>query len=99
MATRFGAEQRRWEPTQWRGVEVARAGDDVRSGASMFRMRAGAVIAAHDHPLGEHTYIVQGQAQFGSIHARAGDMLYTRPGEVHEVRALTDVVFVGMAPR
>ena len=83
----------------WPGVQLCRTGDHARSGAALFRMRAGAVIEQHDHPAGEHTYIIEGEAMFGPLHVRAGDALYTRPGESHRVEALTDVVFIGMAPR
>lgn len=79
-------------------MEACPTGDHAHSGASLFRMRAGAVIPMHAHPKGEHTYIIEGEALFGELHVRAGDAVYTPPGEAHEVRALTEVVFLGMAP-
>lgn len=99
MAQHFPAAARRWVPSQWPGVERTDVGDHDFSGASLFRMEAGAIISLHEHPHGEHTYIIEGEAMFGDLHVRAGDALYTLPGEVHEVRALTRVVFLGAAPR
>ncbi len=99
MAELYASQVRRWLPSQWPGVEASATGDHVHSGASLFRMQAGAVIAWHVHPQGEHTYMVQGEAMFGDMHVRAGDVVYTAPGEGHEVRALTNAVFLGVAPR
>jgi quercetin dioxygenase-like cupin family protein len=61
-------------------------------------MREGAQISAHDHPCGEHTYVVSGRARFGAREVQAGDVLWTEPGERHVVVALTDVEFLGVAP-
>ena len=99
MAELYATGSRQWQPTRWPGVEASATGDHVHSGASLFRMRAGARISWHNHPHGEHTYIVEGEAMFGEVHAHAGDVVYTPPDEGHEVRALTDVVFLGVAPR
>lgn len=99
MSELYSNAHRRWRPAQWPGVEACATGDHVHSGASLFRMRAGATISWHEHPHGEHTYMVEGEAMFGDMHVRAGDVLYTAPGEGHVVRALTDVVFLGVAPR
>jgi len=78
---------------------VCFVGEFERSGAALFRMRAGAVIDVHAHPNGEHTYIVEGEGMFNDLHVRAGDVVYTHPTETHQVRALTELVFLGMAPR
>ena len=99
MALHFPAADRLWVPSQWPGVERCDVGDHDFSGASFFRMEAGTVIPLHEHPHGEHTYIIEGEAMFGDVHVRPGDALHTLPGETHRVRALTRLVFIGMAPR
>lgn len=99
MTTVWRAAQRQWLPSGWPGVERCQLGDDAHGGSALFRMRAGAKISLHDHPRGEHTLILEGEAMFGEVHVAAGDALHTAPGERHDVRALTDVVFLGMAPR
>lgn len=93
------AAERRWLPSDWPGVERCQLGDDAHGGSALFRMQAGATISLHDHPRGEHTLILEGEAMFGDVHVKAGDALHTMPGERHEVRALTPVLFIGTAPR
>lgn len=99
MASHYPREERRWQPAKWAGVEACGTGDHPYSGASLFRMAAGARIDWHEHPRGEHTYVIAGEAMFGTQRVGAGDVLYTLPGEGHAVEALTDVVFFGVAPR
>ncbi len=99
MALVFSAHRRRFTPSQWPGVDVCALHDHPYGGGSaLFRMRAGAVVSEHDHPLGEHTYIVSGRARFGTEEVGPGDVLWTQPGERHVVVALTEVEFLGVAP-
>jgi quercetin dioxygenase-like cupin family protein len=92
------ADVRMWEPTAWAGVEVCHMLVGPAGSSGLFRLRAGAVIPMHDHPRGEHTVIVEGELRFGDLNVRQGDILWTRPGEAHEVRALTAAIFFGYAP-
>jgi quercetin dioxygenase-like cupin family protein len=99
VAQLFPRADRRFFATQWAGVDVCRFRDHPGGGGSaLFRMRAGAVIQLHDHPRGEHTFIVSGQARFGEIELGPGDVLWTSPGESHVVEAITAVEFIGIAP-
>lgn len=99
MALVFSARRRRFVPSQWPGVQVCSLHDHHGGGGSaLFRMQAGAAIAEHAHPLGEHTYVVSGRARFGDQEVGPGDVLWTQPGESHAVVALTDVEFLGVAP-
>ena len=61
-------------------------------------MQPGATITSHDHPRGEHTYVIFGRARFGNHEVSAGDVVWTEAGEVHTVVALTEVEFLGVAP-
>ncbi len=90
--------ERRW-CAQSPGVECSdlhRHADG--GGAALFRMRCGATIPEHNHVLGEHTYVIEGRIRFGSQVVEAGDAMWTEPGERHDVEALTDAMFVGVAP-
>lgn len=67
-------------------------------GAAIFRMRQGSKIPDHDHQHGEHTYVIEGSIRFGTRTLASGDAMWTEPGERHDVEALTDAVFMGVAP-
>jgi quercetin dioxygenase-like cupin family protein len=67
-------------------------------GAALFRIDAGGVMPEHDHIVGEHVYVVAGSVQFADIVLEAGDAMWVEPGERHEVRALTDAVFLAVSP-
>lgn len=66
-------------------------------GAAVFRMKAGSTMAKHDHPTGEHGYIVSGMGEFGGKRLEAGDMFWMNPGETHDVIAITDLVFFAVS--
>lgn len=98
MATVWKHDERVWTPM---GPGVAYM--DLHrhaegGGAAMFRMRAGATIPLHDHVRGEHTYVIEGELQMGQLRVSAGDALWTEPGETHVVVAITDAIFIGIAP-
>jgi quercetin dioxygenase-like cupin family protein len=46
----------------------------------------------------EHTYVIEGELQMGDVRVRAGDALWSEPGETHVVHAITDALFLGVAP-
>lgn len=71
---------------------------DDGGASALFRMQAGAEIPLHNHLVGEHTYVIEGELEFGTTLVRAGDVLWTEPGETHVVRALSDALFLGVAP-
>ena len=62
-------------------------------GAGLFRIEAGAVLPEHDHPTGEHGYVIHGSGYFGDRLLSQGDAFWVQPGERHAVRATTDLVF------
>lgn len=98
MAKVWRSDARVWQPL-YPGVEACDLHrHEDGGGAAIFRMRAGATIPTHDHVLGEHTYVIEGELEFGATRMRAGDALWTEPGEAHVVRAVTDAMFLGVAP-
>jgi quercetin dioxygenase-like cupin family protein len=99
VARVFAKASQRFVSSGWPGVEVCELVDHPGGGGSaLFRMQAGARIPRHAHPRGEHTCILSGRARFGERDLEAGDVLWTEPGEAHEVCAITDVLFLGVAP-
>jgi quercetin dioxygenase-like cupin family protein len=98
VTTIWRRDAQQWMPT-YPGVECM----DLHrhpsgGGAALFRMVAGAIIPEHDHPRGEHTYVIAGELEMGEHRVGAGDALWTAPGERHRVRAITDAMFMGVAP-
>lgn len=94
----YGRESRRWIPAH-EGVEYTDLHrHEPGGGAALFRLQPGARIPMHDHPRGEHTYVIEGTLEFGDVRVSAGDALWTEPGESHEVRAITHAMFVGVSP-
>jgi quercetin dioxygenase-like cupin family protein len=98
MATVWRRDERGWE-AMGPGVEHMELHRHAEGGgAALFRMVAGAVMLEHDHLRGEHTYVIEGELEMGGVVVRAGDALWTEPGERHQVRAITDALFLGVAP-
>jgi quercetin dioxygenase-like cupin family protein len=98
MTNVWRSAERVWQPL-YPGVEASDLHRHAEGGgAALFRMRAGATIPLHDHVVGEHTYVIEGELEFGDTRMRTGDALWTEPGETHVVRALTDAMFLGIAP-
>lgn len=98
MATVWRHDERVWEPLYPGVTTMSLHRHDDGGGAALFRMQAGAEIPLHDHAVGEHTYVIEGELDFGTTRLRAGDALWTEPGERHTVRASSDALFLGVAP-
>ena len=62
-------------------------------GAALFAMEAGAAIPEHNHPTGEHGYVVEGEGLFGGQRLGEGDAFWMQINEVHDIHAVTDLVF------
>jgi quercetin dioxygenase-like cupin family protein len=62
-------------------------------GAALFRLEAGATLPEHDHPTGEHGYVIQGSGMFGDRLLKEGDAFWIEVGERHEVRAISELAF------
>lgn len=68
-------------------------------GAAIFSLKAGASMPEHNHPTGEHGYIIAGQGRFGGELLSTGDAFWVGPNERHEVEAVTDLVFFACSLR
>ena len=62
-------------------------------GAALFRMDAGARMSEHDHPTGEHGYVIEGEGDFGGRKLVAGDAFWMEVGEKYSINAITDLMF------
>ena len=54
------------------------------TGFHIYHMAPGAVTTAHEHPTGEHFYVIDGDLQdHDGYEYKAGDLVYLKPGSVH----------------
>lgn len=93
MAKYFEVKDRPWKEI-YSGVFVS---DLYRyptgGGAALFRLDAGANIPVHDHPTGEHGYLITGTGLFADRTLSAGDAFWMDCGESHDIHAITELVF------
>lgn len=66
----------------------------MEGGAGTFLMhyRPGSRSPAHVHPDGEEIFVVSGEGRLDDLPFKAGDYIYTPPGESHVLYAATEVV-------
>jgi len=93
MATYYEADSRAWKEIH-PGVFVS----DLHryatgGGAALFRLEPGATLPEHNHPTGEHGYVIEGSGMFGTYSLSFGDAFWMEVDEKHEIRALTRLVF------
>lgn len=85
---RIRANQRRWLPSGFPGVEMCHLHGGERGGGSvLFRFGPGSRFPAHDHPAGEELLVLSGSVRLGDAVLAQGDFQWTPPGEVHDVRS------------
>ena len=53
-----------------------------RAPTILLKFEPGSSYPMHNHPGGEEIYVLEGEARLGKDHLRAGDYLYTAPGQV-----------------
>ncbi len=58
-----------------------------RSPTILLKFEAGASYPLHTHPAGEEVFVLEGDIRLGKDHLRAGDYLFTAPGNLHAVRS------------
>jgi quercetin dioxygenase-like cupin family protein len=58
-----------------------------RSPTILLKFDAGAAYPLHTHPGGEEVFVLEGDIHLGKDHLRAGDYLFTAPGNLHAVRS------------
>lgn len=66
----------------------------MHDGAGTFLMHyaPGSRSPAHTHPAGEEIYVVSGRGRLDDLPIKAGDWIWTPPGEAHTLHAETEVV-------
>lgn len=69
-----------------------------RAPTMLLRFAAGATYPHHTHPGGEEVFVLDGDIQFGEVVLRAGDYLYTAPGNSHPVRSEHGCVILVVVP-
>lgn len=66
-------------------VEIKLLRTSAESRSFLLRLHPGAVLPAHDHPLEEECYVLEGEVRFGDIQVRAGDYHLAPQGVPHGV--------------
>ena len=69
-----------------------------RAPTILLKFEAGARYPLHDHPAGEEIFVLEGDIRLGKDHLRAGDYLFTAPGNLHAVRTDAGCVVLLKAP-
>ena len=93
MPSYYPLDSRAWKPLT-EGVRVAELHRYARGGgAALFELEAGAILPEHDHPTGEHGYVIEGAGIFGDRALSAGDAFWMQEGDTHAIRATSKLVF------
>lgn len=87
---------REWAATDHPGIERSLFRNNDSGGrSSVVRLKKGSRFPRHAHQGTEEVVVLEGQVSLGGVEMRAGDYLFTEPGEEHDVVAITDaVIFV-----
>jgi quercetin dioxygenase-like cupin family protein len=87
---------RTWAPTDYAGIERSLfRNNDAGGRSSVVRLAGGSRFPRHAHEGTEEVVVLAGTVTIGGVELRAGDYLFTTPGEEHDVVALTDAtIFV-----
>ena len=90
------AADREWTATDYPGIERSLFRNNETGGrSSVVRLRQGSRFPRHAHQGTEEVVVLVGVVMIGGAELTAGDYLFTKPGEEHDVAALTDaVIFV-----
>jgi quercetin dioxygenase-like cupin family protein len=67
-------------------------------GTFLMRYEPGSRSPAHTHPGGEEIYVVSGKGRLDDVPIKAGDFIFTPPGEAHTLHAETEVVIHVLLP-
>lgn len=80
-----------WRPVR-EGVTLTPLKMEAGAGTFLMRYQPGSRSPAHTHPDGEEIYVVSGTGRLNELPIKAGDFIYTPPGEAHVLYAETEVV-------
>ena len=90
------ADAREWKATDYPGIERSLfRNNDTGGRSSVVRLKKGARFPQHAHHGTEEVVVLEGRVSIGGEELDTGDYLFTTPGEVHDVVAVSDaVIFV-----
>ena len=69
-----------------------------RAPTILLKFEPGASYPAHSHPGGEEIYVLEGDIRLGKDQLKAGDYLYTHPGNSHGVHSEGGCVVLVVVP-
>jgi quercetin dioxygenase-like cupin family protein len=101
MAKVNKSSDRDWLPAPTPGVTytLLRMHGENEGATYLTRFAAGTRGGKHVHPGGEELLILEGECELNGVSMRAGDYMYTPPGEGHELVALTDTLVYVQLPK
>jgi quercetin dioxygenase-like cupin family protein len=70
-----------------------------RAPTILLKFEAGATYPGHLHPGGEEIFVLEGDIRLGKDRLRAGDYLYTAPGNIHAVQSEAGCVVLVSVPQ
>lgn len=100
------SNQMNWTPLTEEGVDTKGVFVKVlyydesskRAPVILLKFEAGAKYPYHNHPGGEHVFVLEGDAIFEGEKLSAGDYLFTPPGFKHEVTSENGGVLFFIVP-
>jgi quercetin dioxygenase-like cupin family protein len=93
-----------WKPLAEPGVtgiavKVLRFDKETRRAPTiMLKFDPGASYPAHNHPGGEEIFVLEGDIRLAADHLRAGDYIFTAPGNRHAVHSEGGCVILVSVP-
>lgn len=95
------AVDREWKATDYVGIERSLFRSNETGGrSSAVRLIKGSRFPRHAHEGTEEVVVLSGSVRIGGVELRAGDYLFTDPGEEHDVVAISDAtIFVSSQKR
>jgi quercetin dioxygenase-like cupin family protein len=90
------AAEREWKATGYPGIDRSLFRNNATGGrSSVVRLAQGSRFPRHAHEGSEEVVVLAGIVRIGGVELRAGDYLFTTPGEEHDVLAVSDAtIFV-----
>jgi quercetin dioxygenase-like cupin family protein len=88
--------------SQWRDVREGVTLTPLRMqdgrGSFLMRYEPGSRSPTHTHPGGEEIYVISGSGRLDDLPIKAGDYIWTEPGEGHTLHAKTEVLIHVVLP-
>jgi quercetin dioxygenase-like cupin family protein len=69
-----------------------------RAPTILLKFEAKATYPLHTHPAGEEIFVLEGDIRLGNAKLKAGDYLFTHPGNAHAVRSDGGCVVLVVVP-